>query len=490
MVKQLVVNVVPGETRVALQDKGRLVELFVERGEEGNMAGSIHKGRVQRILPGMQAAFVDIGQEHAAFLYVDDVGEDRKTGPMEKNPPKIEDLIREGQDLMVQITKAPVGTKGARVTCHISLPGRVLVYMPGVDHIGVSRRIESDVERARLKALVLAHRKPGQGCIFRTASEGVAEEVVIRELDELEAHWQQLVYGFENQKAPSCLHRDLTAGLRAIRDLLVEDDTDAIIVDDRTLYGEIRRFLSRNMPDFAVKVAYHDSPEPIFATYNLESELERALRKKVWLKSGGYLIIEQTEALCAIDVNTGRFVGKKDFEETLLKTNLEASREVARQVRLRNLCGLIIIDYIDMERSMNREKVHQELVAALKADRTRSHVLPMSEMGLIQMTRKRGRKPIAKMLLSPCRTCGGSGAVLSTDTLCHQIYRELVQYAQDVDGDGFEVRCHADVVRAFGTEHKGLLAHAEGRLGCPVRLKSEVSCSPEHFDIVEKLRVP
>lgn len=491
MEKQLIVNVAPGETRVALLEDGKLAELFVERGEEENLSGGIYKGRVQRVLPGMQAAFVDIGLKQAAFLYVDDVMPDPATiadddGERTRNP-RIEDLLKDGQVVMVQIAKAPVGTKGARVTTQISLPGRFLVLMPTVDHVGVSRRIEGDGERHRLKTLLEAQRTTDHGYIFRTAAEGVDGEAIGREMEMLTRLWSGIQNRFETQKAPCCIHRDLSVTFRAVRDLLTHDDARTLVIDSKEACSAVRQFLARHMPDMDISVAYYGEPEPIFDAYHIEGEIRRVLRKKVWLKSGGYIIIEQTEALVAIDVNTGRYVGKENFEETILKTNLEACREIAYQIRVRNLCGILIIDFIDMARSANQDRVYTELKDALKKDKTKTHVLPMSEMGLVQMTRKRVRKSLSRILSAPCACCDGRGYTAAPETVCHQIYRELLRQAQDMEGESFSVYCHPHVADLLSGAEKELMASVGLRIKKPVHICPEPYPHAERFDIVENL---
>lgn len=507
MRKELIVNVAPGETRVALLENGSLAEFFVERGDEENVTGSIYKGRVQRVLPGMQAAFVDIGLKQAAFLYVDDVmsdsaslelldaeeeGEDaplyRKNG--RENRHRIETLLREGQDIMVQVIKAPVSTKGARVSTQVSLPGRFLVLMPTVPHLGVSRKILCDTERQRLKDLMEALRKPGHGYILRTAAEGVDEEAVTREIAVLDRLWDLIQQRYKNQKAPSLIHRDLSVTFRSLRDLLTHDDTRRLVIDSREGCNAVRHFLTRTMPDLEVDVAHYQGREPIFDVYNIEAEIQRAMRKKVWLKSGGYIVIEQTEALVAIDVNTGRYVGKENFEETILLTNLEAVREIACQIRLRNLCGIIIVDFIDMARPVNQERVYQAFRDAVQGDRIKTNILPMSELGLVQMTRKRTRKSLSRILCTPCPCCEGRGHVASPETLCLQIYRDLMRYAQDLAGNAFKVCCHPEIAEQLLGASRAIVERVEKKTGVPVHVIPDPAYHPEQFDIVESIRKP
>lgn len=505
--KELIVNVAPGETRVALLENGVLSEFFVERGEEENITGSIYKGRVQRVLPGMQAAFVDIGLKQAAFLYVDDVmpdpcglevldPEDETEGPpraLGKNNResrhRIEALLKEGQELMVQVIKAPVGTKGARITTQISLPGRFLVLMPTVPHVGVSRKILCDEERQRLKDLVEAHRNPEHGYIFRTAAEGVESPSVSREMDVLDRLWEMIQARYKNQKASTRIHRDLSVTFRSLRDLLTHDDARRLVIDSREGCDAVRQFLGRTMPDLEVDVLHYSGKALIFDAYNIEAEIQRALKKKVWLKSGGYIVIEQTEALVAIDVNTGRYVGKENFEETILLTNLEAVREIAHQIRLRNLCGIIIIDFIDMARPANQDRVYQAFRDAVQADRVKTNILPMSELGLVQMTRKRTRKSLSRILCSNCPCCDGRGHVASPVTLCFQIYRELLRHAEDAQGEGFTIVCHPETAEEMLRGSRSLVDMVEKKTGMQVYVTADPACHPEEFDIVENLKV-
>ncbi|OGR30747.1 MAG: ribonuclease G, partial [Desulfuromonadales bacterium GWC2_61_20] len=405
MAKELVINTTSHETRVALIENGHIAELYIERNRERGIVGNIYQGKVIRVLPGMQAAFVDIGLEKAAFLYVADVldemeaveqfvdGQPQHARPAdgsEEGPvlPPIEELLDEGEELLVQIAKEPLGTKGARITSHISLPGRHLVYMPTVDHIGISRRIENEEEKDRLRGIIEAIRPPGTGFIVRTAAEGKSDEDLLADMEFLVGLWQDISRRRENRSAPALIHSDLDVTSKVLRDILTED-VDRIVVDSQVEHDKIVAFIDTFMPKLKYVIDLYDSEEPIFDAFGLEVEIARALGRKVWLKSGGYIIIEQTEALTAIDVNTGRFVGKHNLEDTILKTNLEAVKEIAFQLRLRNIGGLIIIDFIDMEKEAHREKVHSALEEALRIDKAKTNILKISELGLAEMTRKR-----------------------------------------------------------------------------------------------------
>lgn len=400
MASELVINVTAQETRISLIEKGTIAELYIERTREKGIVGNIYKGRVVRVLPGMQAAFVDIGLEKAAFLYVADVfdaiaefenlmDEGKKedhhddSGDQEfKVLHPIEDLLQEGQELLVQVSKEPIGTKGARITSHISLPGRHVVYMPTVDHVGISRRIEEEDERERLRVLVDQLRQPGCGFIVRTAAEGKTEDDLRSDMEYLAKVWAEVVIKKDKGAAPSLIHADLDVVQKVVRDI-VTDDVNRIVIDSKPDHDRIVQFISTFMPKMKSSIELYDEEEPIFDHYGLEVEISRALGRKVWLKSGGYIIIEQTEALTAVDVNTGRFVGKHNLEDTILKTNLEAVKEIAYQLRLRNIGGIIIIDFIDMEKEVNREKVYAALEDTLKSDKSKTNILKISELGLV-----------------------------------------------------------------------------------------------------------
>ena len=401
MASELVINVTAHETRISLIEKGTIAELYIERTREKGIVGNIYKGRVVRVLPGMQAAFVDIGLEKAAFLYVADVFDaieeyenlmddgkkedhhDDDSNQEFKVLHPIEDLLQEGQELLVQVSKEPIGTKGARITSHISLPGRHVVYMPTVDHVGISRRIEDEEERERLREIVDRVRQPGCGFIVRTASEGKSEDDLRADMQYLAKVWAAIVSTKEKATAPSLIHADLDVVQKVVRDI-VTDDVNRIVIDSKPDHDRIVQFISTFMPKMKSSIELYDEEEPIFDQYGLEVEISRALGRKVWLKSGGYIIIEQTEALTAIDVNTGRFVGKHNLEDTILKTNLEAVKEIAYQLRLRNIGGIIIIDFIDMEKEVNREKVYAALEDALKIDKSKTNILKFPSWGWLR----------------------------------------------------------------------------------------------------------
>ena len=518
MYKQIVINVADHETRVALLEDGTIAELFIERKDGADSAGNIYKGRVQRVLPGMQAAFVDIGLNQAAFIYVDDVigeriedveryfnekklqeeneselsetsGEDlnslensRKDAIFTKQ--NIEGLITEGQEILVQVAKSPMETKGARITSHVSLPGRFLVLMPTSDHIGISRRIEDPVERDRLKEIVSSLRTKQLGYIVRTAAEGVRQEKLAYEMGFLKNLWEGIKNKHNSMPAPALLHKELSVSLRAVRDLLIQE-AEKLIIDSKSGYESILSFLDTFMPSLKDSVELYEGQEPIFDAYNLEGDISRALKRKVWLKSGGYIVIEHTEALVAIDVNTGRYVGKHNLEETITKTNLEAVKEIAYQIRLRDIGGIIIIDFIDMEKKSNQEKVFNALQEALKKDRSKTNILPMSEMGLIQMTRKRIRKPLTRLLCEPCFYCEGEGYLISKKTICYNIYRDVIRDSRDMLGQRLTMRVNPEIAELLYGEESHLILALEREIDKRVVVYPNPEFHMEQFDILE-----
>jgi len=517
MYKQIVINVADHETRVALLEDGTISELFIERKDGADSAGNIYKGRVQRVLPGMQAAFVDIGLSQAAFIYVDDVIGERiedveryfnEKQKLEESEPddieaeavegennrhdtifakqNIEGLITEGQEMLVQVAKSPMETKGARITSHVSLPGRFLVLMPTSDHIGISRRIEDPVERDRLKEIVSSLRTEQLGYIVRTAAEGVRQEKLAYEMGFLKNLWEGIKDKYNSMPPRSLLHKELSVSLRAVRDLLIQE-AEKLIIDSKTGYETILSFLDTFMPSLKDSVELYEGREPIFDAYNLEGDISRALKRKVWLKSGGYIVIEHTEALVAIDVNTGRYVGKHNLEETITKTNLEAVKEIAYQIRLRDIGGIIIIDFIDMEKKSNQEKVFNSLQEALKKDRSKTNVLPMSEMGLIQMTRKRIRKPLTRLLCEPCFYCEGEGYLISKKTICYNVFRDVIRDSRDMLGKRLTLRVNPEIAELLYGEESHLILALERKIEKRVVVYPNPEFHMEQFDILEMM---
>jgi ribonuclease G len=491
----LVVNADGPETRVALVEGGVLSEIYLERKKERGIVGNIYKGRVVRVLPGMQASFVDIGVEKAAFLYVADIrgGGDFKFGedddlddeddkPKNTRHAKIEDLVKEGQEVLVQVAKEPMGTKGARATSYISLPGRHLVFMPTIDHVGISRRIGTDKERKRLREIIESQRPKGAGFIVRTVAEGASEQELRDDMDFLIKLWREILRKSEKARPASLLYADLDLLLRTVRDNLT-DDIDKLVIDHKPEYERVLKFVQAFMPQFQGRVELWDRPDPIFDAYGVEAELGRALEKKVWLKSGGYLIVEQGEALTAIDVNTGKFVGKKSLEETITKNNLEACKEVADQLRLRNIGGIIVVDFIDMDKEQNREKVFKAFQEALKSDRAKSNVTKISELGLVEMTRKRTRESLARKLTETCPTCEGKGYVKSKTTVAYEILREARRSARAIQDDTIVLACHPDVANMLATVDKDYVEDLEKRLQRKVVVKARGSFSIDRYEI-------
>jgi len=489
---------------VALLESGGLVELYLERNSDQGISGNIYKGRVVRVLPGMQAAFVDIGLDKAAFLYVTDVHkdfedwelmmrsrEDDGNGLLERDeedildletPFQIEDLLHEGQEILVQVSKEPLGTKGARITSHISLPGRHLVLMPMVDHVGVSRRIENEVERRRLREIIQQIKPAGCGLIVRTASEGKGEAEFRQDLDFLLKLWNNIQKRKGTCPVPSLVHKDLNITLRAIRDLFTQD-VERVVVDSEEEYKKILEFCDTFMPQLKSSIEIFDKEEPLFDFYGIEMEISRALGRKVWLKSGGYIVIEMTEALTAIDVNTGRFVGKRNLEDTILKTNLEAVKEIAYQLRLRNIGGIIIIDFIDMEKESSREKVFQALTEALKKDKSKTNILKISELGLIEMTRKRTRESLGRILSEPCFYCEGRGFLKSLSTISHEILREIQRDIRDLRGDKILVEVHPNVANLLYDEARAEVEELERRFHKRIIISGKGDYHWEQYEI-------
>jgi ribonuclease G len=496
MAKDLIVSSTPRETRVALLEDGAVSEVFIERESRRGNVGNIHKGRVTRVLPGMQSAFVDIGLERDAFLHVDDVlaelDENLLTpeeqaasarGAEERGP--IEDRIKEGQDLVVQVVKEPLGQKGARITSHVSLPGRYVVFMPTVEHVGVSRKIVDDEERRRLKALLVQIRseRGGGGFIARTAGQGREAPDFERDARYLTRTWDEARARAGREAAPALLHRELGLVQRLLRDLLSEDIA-AIRLDSEREYQRTAELVRELQPELASRVWLQGSSGSILDEHGITVELERALRSKVWLLSGGYIVINQTEALVAIDVNTGRFTGKKDLEETILKTNLEAVQEIVHQVRLRDLGGIIVVDFIDMEERKSRQKVMAALETELRRDRSPSKVLSVNEFGLVILTRKRVKQSLERTLCQQCPYCAGSGMIKNAATVCSEIYDEVKKIASDVRGQGLRLRVHPEIARALAGDEAGVLADLADLVGPEITVQPDPLLHQEQFDVV------
>ncbi|MCA2959276.1 MAG: Rne/Rng family ribonuclease [Silvanigrellales bacterium] len=501
--KQLVINCTTFETRVALIEGGQVSEFYIERNKERGIVGSIYKGKIVRVLPGMQSAFIDIGLDRAAFLYGGDIqqgddtelpdfldedrdkksqSDDDEERPHRHRTFRITDLVKEGQELLVQVAKDSIGTKGARVTTYLSLPGRYVVLMPSINHIGVSRRIQTEEERSRLRGLVQRAKPDGMGVIVRTASENVDDDKITADVQFLVKLWESIRQKAQKSKAPTLVHEDLNLVFRATRDLLSRD-LDRIVIDDKAAYEDLVRFLNRFSVKLGAQVQLYQGDVPVFDAYGIEMEIARALGSKVWLKSGGYLVIQQTEALTAIDVNTGRFVGSKSLGDTIAKTNLEAVKEIVLQLRLRNIGGIIILDFIDMDRPDDRDRVFFALVEELKKDKAKTSALRISEMGLVQMTRKRTEESLAQKLTISCPYCDGKGEVKSPITVAYDIIRELVREFAKVSAENFVVKAHPQVADRLLEDDAEFVDEIKTRFAKRVAIRAVSDFHLEHYEI-------
>ena len=489
----------PHQTRIAVLEDDRLTEIFVERHRHRGMVGNVYKGRVTRVLPGMQAAFVDVGLERDAFLYVSDVAADVEAmedleiddGRSEdiatahqQGSPSIDDLLKPGQEIIVQVVKDPLPNKGARISTHVTLPGRYLVLLPTVRHFGVSRRIEDDAERERL--LGLLHQIPvaGGGLIVRTAGEGKGREEFESDLAYLSRLWEKIRHRASRASAPTLLHQDLDLALRVVRDLL-RQDFSVLWVDGEDTYERIVEFLDQVQPGLVSKVKLFRQQATLFEQFGIEEQIEAALKSKVWLKSGGYIVINPTEALVAIDVNTGRFVGQNNLEETVLQTNLEAVQEIVRQIRLRDLGGIIVIDLIDMVEAAHREQVFASLESEIRKDRAKTKVLNISEFGLVEITRKRSRANLERLLTQPCPYCSGRGRIKSVATICLNLRKELLHQRGRIGNSEILLRVHPEISRALQQEERAIFEELERSLGVHILLQSDPELHHERFAVAE-----
>ena len=501
MKQEIFVNSTPQESRIAIMEDGLLAEFLIERKEERTIAGNIYKGKLMRVLPGMQAAFVDIGLEKAGFLHAsdfstasdtvspliaaagDDIEFDDAPRPSPHRRLPLEKQVSRGQEILVQVAKDPLGTKGARITSHVSLPGRYMVFMPNTKHIGISRRIEDEDERQRLKEIAQSIITDEGGFILRTASEGRSKREIQRDLRFLTKLWQRIQKKAESVAAPALIHQDLDLITRTIRDYFTTE-TDRVVVDSGKDHRRIVDFVRQFMPRLKSKIEHYAEKEPIFEKHGIEEKIEKALERKVWLRSGGYIIIERTEALTAVDVNTGRFVGKRNQEETILKTNLEAAQEIVRQLRLRNLGGIIILDFIDMEKELNRKKVYEALKEALKRDKARTNILKISELGLVEMTRQRTRESLENQLLSPCPYCDGRGRIKSSVTVAYDVLRAIKKEQKNLEnGKNIMVRLHPDIANFLYDEKNNSLANLEREINHRIIIKVSQELRHEQFEI-------
>jgi len=503
MKQEIIINSTPQESRIAIIEDGLLAEFLVERKEEMGVAGNIYKGKVARVLPGMQAAFIEIGMDKAGFLHasdfsaLDDVAlispanddvEFEEAPPPKPNPSRhlpLEKQLSRGEEVLVQVAKDPLGTKGARVTSHISLPGRYMVFMPGNKHIGISRRIESDDERKRLKEIAQTLGTEEGGFILRTACEGLSKREIQRDLGFLQKLWKGIQKKAESAPAPSLIHQDLDLIARAIRDFF-SADTEQVLIDSAKDHRRIVDFVRHFMPRLKSKIDLYSEKEPLFEHLGIEEKITKALDPRAWLRSGGYIIIERTEALTAVDVNTGRFVGKRNQEETILKTNLEAVQEVVRQLRLRNAGGLIIIDFIDMEKEANRKKVYEALREALKKDKARTNILKISELGLVEMTRQRTRESLENQLLRSCPHCEGRGLIKSPVTVAYDVLRAIKRHHAGMNNSrNIVVRLHPDVANFLYDEKNNSLENLEREINHRIIIKASQEMHHEKYEISE-----
>jgi ribonuclease G len=530
MTKEMIISSNGHETIVAILEDDLVAELFVERERSRGVAGNVYKGRVSKVLPGMQSSFIDLGLERDGFLYVAEVldtlaefeklaaeeeddsrseaGRDpvkdpakdlsREAAPRngdqkrEREPrpqSKIEDLLREGQEILVQVVKEPLGTKGARLTSHVTMPGRFLVFMPTVDHIGVSRKIESRDERARLRGIVREFREThgfGGGVIIRTAAASRPKEDILSDLEAFNTIWKEIHQRMESSRAPAVVYREQNLVGKLLRDLL-NDDYQAIRIDNALVYQQTVDLVQRILPSLAPRVKLYSKPFPILDEYGVQGEIDKALKSKVWLKSGGSIVINQTEALVAIDVNTGRYVGKKSsgrLEDTIVKTNLEAVKEIVRQVRLRDLGGIIVLDFIDMEEKKNRQKVFQAVDLELKKDRSPSKALQVSDFGLIIITRKRVKQSLERVLTEPCPYCSGTGTIKSSSTICYEILSEVRKISPELNGHRLLLRVNPDIARALKEEESAVLRDLRQSIGKEVQIRPDLQLHHEQFDVM------
>ena len=507
MTKEMIISSNSHETMVALLEDDLVAELFIERERQRGVVGNVYKGRVNKVLPGMQSSFIDVGLERDGFLYVAEVvdtleefeklagddedskGNGSRERERERQKSKIEDLLKQGQEILVQVVKEPLGTKGARLTSHVTMPGRFLVFMPTVDHIGVSRKIEARDERSRLRGIVREFRESHGftgGVIIRTAAAGRPKEDIVKDLDQFHAIWTDIRQKMESSRAPAVVYREQSLVAKLLRDLLT-DEYQAIRIDSAVEHQRVLELVEAMLPALAPRVKLYDKPFPIFEEYGVQAEIDKALKSKVWLKSGGSIVINQTEALVAIDVNTGRYVGKKStgrLEDTIVKTNLEAVTEIVRQIRLRDLGGIIVLDLIDMEDRKNRQKVLQAVELELKKDRSPSKALQVSDFGLIIITRKRVKQSLERTLTDPCPYCAGSGVVKSSSTICYEILSEVRKIAVELNGHRLLIRVNPDIARALKEEESAVLKDLRQTLGKEVTIKPDLKLHHEQFDVM------
>jgi len=487
MSEEILINVTPMECRVALVENGVVQELFVERTAKRGLVSNIYKGKVVRVLPGMQAAFVEIGLSRTAFLHANDIINTKKE--VSDTEPSISELLHEGQMITVQVMKDMLGSKGARLTTDLSIPSRFLVYMPFGEHIGISQRIENEAERERLKSIIKQIKEVHSdslkgGVIVRTAAEGVSEAELRQDMAYLIKLWQHVQDKKIKIQTPTLIYEELPLYQRIIRDLVIQN-ISKILVDSRETYGKIVEFVRDFVPNAEEKIEHYPGERPLFELYNVEDDLQKALSRKVTLKSGGYLIIDQTEAMTTVDVNTGSFVGSRTLEDTVFKTNLEATHAIARQLRLRNLGGIIIIDFIDMQEADHRAQVLKAFEKMLTRDHAKTKITQVSELGLVEMTRKRTRESLEHLLCEVCSTCQGRGSVKTAETVCYEIFREILREARAYDAaNGYMVIANQKIIDRLLSEESAAIADLEFFIGKPIRFQVESLYTQEQYDIV------
>ncbi len=508
MSEEILINFTPQETRVAVVENGILQEIYIERSQKLGLVGSIFKGRVSRVLPGMQAAFIDIGLERTGFLHTSDIVTDTDISPVIDEgsiQPAIESLLREGQEILVQVVKDPLGSKGARLTTRLSIPLRYLVFIPNYQYIGISQRIEDEAERERLRNIIFSYQSEHSvmaanshartnnssantslskgGFIVRTAAEGIPEEEIYRDMEFLHKLWDSVVVRADNTYPPSVVYEDLPLVMRTMRDL-VHVDIERVRIDSKETFKRVMEFSKKFIPEFLGRIEYYKGEHPILDLYSVEDEIQKALSKKVQLKSGGHLIIDQTEAMTTIDVNTGAFVGRRNLEETIYKTNLEAVQTIARQLRLRNLGGIIIIDFIDMQDSDHGRQVLRSLEKHLSKDNSKISMSELTSLGLVQLTRKRTRESLEHTLCDACPTCKGRGAIKTAETVCYEIFREIMREVRQFDADKLLVVASQKVVDMLLDEESSSVAELEEFIGRPISFQVESLYMQEQYDIV------
>ena len=481
MNEQILINVTPQEARVAIMEQGAVQELHIERITSRGLVGNIYQGRVARVLPGMQSAFIEIGLSRAAFLHVADIWSNQKNG--DQKP--IEKILHEGQTLLVQVIKDPIGSKGARLSTQVSIAGRLLVYLPGDAHIGISQRIEDEAEREQLREKVHSLVPPGEagGFIVRTVAETATDAELTADIEYLIKLWRGIAESALTAPPQSVLYQDLNLATRVLRDLVTES-TERIIVDSRETYAKLTEFAERYTRRALPILEHYTGERPLFDLFGAEDELQRALARRVDLKSGGYVIIDQTEALTTVDVNTGAFVSGRSFDDTIFKTNLEASQAIARQLRLRNLGGIVIVDFIDMDSEEHKNAVLAEFRKALSRDRTRITVNGFTQLGLVEMTRKRTRESLAHVLCEPCSTCSGRGEQKTAQTVCYEVLREILRSARQFEAKEFRILASQSVIDRFLDEESQSLTNLEDFIKKPISLQVETAYTQEQYDVV------